>query len=143
MWRIGVSTVTQKKGRLALALVACGVVALTGVSPARCEVCCTAPTCRAPKPVVSFSVFPKDKIISIPEPEYPALARAARAAGEVKVRVVIGTGGRVVWARAVKAHPLLKQAALNAACEARFKPIELSGRAVNVLYEISYNFALE
>jgi TonB family protein len=112
-------------------------------SPAYCESCCTAPTCRVPKPVVSFGVFPKDTIISIPRPEYPAVAKGARVAGEVKVRVVIGKSGRVVWARALNAHPLLKQAVLNAACEARFKPIKLSGRAVNVFYEISYNFALE
>jgi TonB family protein len=129
--------------RLAVALILLLFNFATIKALAHCEPCCTAPSCRVPKPVVSFGVFPEDKIISIPKSEYPALAKAARVAGQVKVRIVIGKNGRVVWARALNAHPLLRQAVLKAACEARFKPIKLSGRAVNVFYEISYNFALE
>jgi len=91
--------------------------------------------------VVSGGVL-NGKLISKPEPEYPDAARAARAEGVVVVQVVVDEEGKVINASAVSGHPLLQQAAVNAAMQARLSPTLLSGQPVKVSGTITYNFAL-
>ena len=81
------------------------------------------------------------KATSKPEPPYPAVARAVRASGAVKVEVVVDERGRVTAARAKSGHPLLRAAAESAARQARFSPTRLEGKAVKVRGTITYNFA--
>lgn len=83
------------------------------------------------------------KAISLPKPPYPPIARAARAAGTVTVQVTIDESGKVISARAVSGHPLLQQAAVQAAYGARFSPTQLSGQAVKVTGVITYNFVAQ
>lgn len=78
--------------------------------------------------------------ISLPKPPYPAAARAVRASGAVNVQVLISEDGAVMSANAVSGHPLLRQAAEQAARGARFKPTLLSGQPVKVNGVIVYNF---
>lgn len=80
------------------------------------------------------------KATSLPKPPYPAAARAVRASGAVNVQVTISESGSVVSASAVSGHPLLRQAAEQAARGARFAPTLLSGQAVSVTGVIVYNF---
>ena len=80
------------------------------------------------------------KATSLPKPPYPAAARAVRASGAVSVQVLIDESGRVVSASAVSGHPLLRQAAEQAARSARFSPTQLSGQPVKVSGVITYNF---
>ncbi|MDQ3750394.1 MAG: energy transducer TonB [Acidobacteriota bacterium] len=80
------------------------------------------------------------KATSLPKPPYPAAARAVRASGAVNVQVTINESGSVVSASAVSGHPLLKQAAEQAARSARFAPTLLSGQPVSVTGVIVYNF---
>ncbi len=80
------------------------------------------------------------KATSLPKPPYPAAARAVRASGAVNVQVTINESGSVVSASAVSGHPLLQQAAVAAARQARFAPTTLSGQAVSVTGVIVYNF---
>ena len=80
------------------------------------------------------------KATSLPKPPYPAAARAVRASGAVNVQVTINESGSVVSASAVSGHPLLKQAAEQAARGARFAPTLLSGQPVSVTGVIVYNF---
>ncbi len=80
------------------------------------------------------------KATSLPKPPYPAAARAVRASGAVNVQVTINEQGSVVSASAVSGHPLLQQAAVAAARQARFAPTMLSGQAVSVTGVIVYNF---
>jgi len=82
------------------------------------------------------------KAISKPAPAYPAVAKAARAQGTVVVQVVVDEEGRVVSAQAVSGHPLLRQAAQQAAEQARFSPTWLSGQPVKITGTITYNFVL-
>ncbi|MDQ2973888.1 MAG: energy transducer TonB [Acidobacteriota bacterium] len=81
------------------------------------------------------------KAISLPQPEYPAEAKAAGAAGSVAVQVTIDEQGTVVSAQAVSGHPTLQQSAVNAALQARFTPTSLMGEPVKVTGVIVYNFA--
>jgi len=83
------------------------------------------------------------KAISLPKPPYPPIARAANASGAVNVQVLVDEKGRVVTARAVSGHPLLRAAAEGAARNARFTPTLLSGQPVKVSGVITYNFVAE
>jgi protein TonB len=102
----------------------------------------------APKPeppkktVVSGGVL-NGKAISKPQPAYPPIAKAARAQGTVTVQILVDESGRVVSASAVGGHPLLQQAAVAAARQARFSPTLLSGQPVKVSGVITYNFVLQ
>jgi TonB family protein len=55
-------------------------------------------------------------------PAYPELARKMNITGTVKVEVVVGTNGAVKEARVVGGHPVLANAALDAAKKWRFEP---------------------
>jgi protein TonB len=92
-----------------------------------------------PKTVVSGGVL-NGKAISKPQPAYPPIAKAARASGTVTVQILVDESGRVVSASAVSGHPLLQQAAVSAARQARFSPTLLSGQPVKVSGVITYNF---
>jgi len=80
------------------------------------------------------------KAIKLPKPEYPAAARAVQASGEVNVQVTIDEQGNIISASAVSGHPLLRQAAEQAAREAQFVPTLLEGVPVKVTGVIVYNF---
>ncbi|MFN0112682.1 MAG: energy transducer TonB [Blastocatellia bacterium] len=78
-----------------------------------------------------------------PAPAYPPIAKAARAAGAVQVQVTISEDGRVIDAQVVSGHPLLRDAALQAARQWTFKPTELSGVPVKVQGVLTFNFTLQ
>jgi TonB family protein len=92
--------------------------------------------------VISGGVL-NGKAISKPEPAYPPVAKAARASGMVTVQVLVNESGEVVSASAVSGHPLLQQAAVAAARQARFSPTLLSGKPVKVSGVLTYNFVLQ
>jgi TonB family protein len=80
------------------------------------------------------------KAISLPVPEYPAIAKQAKASGTVVVQVTIDENGSVISAHAASGHPLLQSAAVAAAKQARFSPTLLMGEPVKVTGVIVYNF---
>ena len=80
------------------------------------------------------------KAISLPVPEFPAAAKAAKASGAVNVQILIDEAGNVVEANAVSGHPLLRQAAEDAARQARFAQTMLENQPVKVSGVIVYNF---
>jgi TonB family protein len=92
--------------------------------------------------VISAGVL-NGKAISKPQPPYPAIAKAARAQGTVTVQVTVDETGGVTSAKAVSGHPLLQQAAIAAAKQAKFSPTLLSGKPVKVSGVLTYNFVLE
>jgi len=101
------------------------------------------PVAAPPKPPVPKKISGgvlNGKATSLPKPPYPPAARAVRASGAVNVQVTISESGSVVSASAVSGHPLLRQAAEQAARSARFAPTLLSGQAVSVTGVIVYNF---
>ena len=83
------------------------------------------------------------KAITLPLPEYPEIARAAKAAGTVTVQVTVDEDGNVVSADAVAGHPLLRAAAVTAAKQAKFSPTKLSGQGVKVNGTVVYNFVAQ
>ncbi len=78
------------------------------------------------------------KALSLPEPEFPAAAKAIGAGGAVNVEVVIDEEGNVESAEAVSGHPLLRSASENAARQAKFSPSKLEGHPAKVSGVIIY-----
>jgi protein TonB len=100
-----------------------------------------APT-PTPKKIIQSGGVLNGKAISLPQPVYPPMAKAARVSGTVNVQVLVDETGKVISATAVSGHPLLRQAAVQAAYRARFTPTLLSGQPVKVQGIITYNFVL-
>jgi len=75
-------------------------------------------------------------------PAYPAMARSARIAGNVRLKAVIGTDGRIKNLIAVSGHPMLVDAAMNAVRQWIYKPTVLDGMLVEVNTEIIVRFGL-
>lgn len=81
------------------------------------------------------------KAISLPKPVYSDAARERRLSGMVVVKVTIDETGTVINARDMcGGPPLLSEAAIAAAYQARFTPTKLSGTPVRVNGIIQYNF---
>jgi len=80
------------------------------------------------------------KAISLPAPEYPAIAKQAKASGAVAVQVTVDENGAVISAHAVSGHPLLRAASVAAARQAKFSPTLLMGEPVKVTGVIVYHF---
>jgi TonB family protein len=91
---------------------------------------------------VSGGVLEGSAIRKVPPP-YPPIAKAARAQGAVQVNVTIDENGNVTAAEAVSGHPLLRDAAIEAAKQWQFKPISLGGQAVKVQGILTFNFTLQ
>jgi TonB family protein len=91
--------------------------------------------------IVSGGVL-DSKATSKPDPTYPPVAKAVKASGAVVVQVIVDEQGKVISARAVSGHPLLRSAAEAAARQARFSPTMLAGRPVKVSGTLTYNFEM-
>lgn len=74
------------------------------------------------------------------EPAYPPLAKAARVSGAVVVEVTVDEEGNVMSVRAISGHPLLKDAAVDAARGWTFSRTLLQGVPVKVIGTITFNF---
>lgn len=84
--------------------------------------------------------FEPGKVMNLPQPAYPPIARAANASGTVAVKVIIDLDGRVIAAASISGHPLLQGAAVAAARYARFTPAKYNGEPVKVVGVIQYTF---
>jgi TonB family protein len=76
------------------------------------------------------------------EPAYPKLAVEIRTGGPVVVEVVVDETGKVISARSLSGHALLRKAAEDAARGWRWNPTRLNGVAVQVVGTITFNFVL-
>jgi periplasmic protein TonB len=76
------------------------------------------------------------------EPQYPALARAARVQGDVVLSAVIDTNGQITNLQLVSGHPMLVPAAIAAVKQWRYKPYLLNGQPVEVETTITVIFSL-
>jgi TonB family protein len=74
------------------------------------------------------------------QPIYPAMARMYNAAGEVRVQIEISETGRVTNTKAISGHPLLRDAAEEAARKWVFKPTTLDGVPVTTRIVLNFDF---
>ncbi len=96
-----------------------------------------APRSKAP---VSGGVI-NGKALNLPKPLYSAAAKAVNASGEVSVQVTLDETGKVISAKALNGHPMLRGEAEKAARDAKFSPTILTGIPVKVSGIIVYKFS--
>lgn len=97
---------------------------------------------RAPSPKVRHAdgTVWNHRAIRLPPPAYPKAARDAQASGSVVVEVVIDEQGDVISATAVSGHPLLRDAAVEAARHAKFATSQSAGGTFKATGRLVYNF---
>ncbi|MEP7211981.1 MAG: energy transducer TonB [Acidobacteriota bacterium] len=93
-----------------------------------------------PAPLASDGKPLNGKAIELPKPIYPPAARAVRASGAVKIKVTLEGDGSVFSAESISGHPLLRSAARQSACSAKFSPSIVDGKPVKIVGVIVYNF---
>ena len=81
-------------------------------------------------------------VIYSPAPPYPVAASAAHVTGEVKLEAQIDRDGTVTYARVVSGPPLLRDAALNAVQQWRYRPYLSRGKAVPMTTSAVMDFQL-
>jgi TonB family protein len=77
-----------------------------------------------------------------PQPTYPRNNNAKRfnASGPVEVQVTISITGRVTGAKAIKGHPLLRDAAVEAARRWEFEPTTINGVPMETQLTLTFIF---
>jgi protein TonB len=76
-------------------------------------------------------------------PTYPAVAQAVRASGTVVLQATISRTGAIENLRVVDGPALLRQAALDAVKQWRYRPYMLNGQPVEVETTVDVNFTLD
>lgn len=77
------------------------------------------------------------------DPDYPPIAKAAGAGGNVMVNITISDKGKVIEAEIIEGHPLLRDSVLQAVKQWEFKPTELSGAPAKVQAVLTFDFTLK
>lgn len=82
------------------------------------------------------------KLVYHPDPEFPALAKAARIQGTVVLEAIIGKDGTIQELKVLSGPAMLVRAAVDAVQRWRYQPTLLNRVPVEVLTEISVRFTL-
>lgn len=114
----------------------------TGAPPPPPEPERPAPAPQATGPQRVASSVLSGRAIRRAEPPYPTIAKQTHTSGDVIVEVVVSESGDVASARVVSGHPLLRDAALQAARNWRFTPTLLGGKPTKVVGTITFAFKL-
>ena len=75
-------------------------------------------------------------------PVYPSAAKTMRAAGVVKVEVVVDENGEIEAVKSAAGHSLLAAAARDAIRKWKFRPVIRDGHAVRAEGYVNFNFTL-
>ena len=79
-----------------------------------------------------------DKVV----PTYPAIARATRTSGAVILQATISRAGTIENLRVMSGPAMLRQAALDAVKQWRYRPYMLNGQPVEVETAVEVDFTL-
>lgn len=79
-------------------------------------------------------------LISAPAPEYPRLASAIHLQGTVILQAVIGKNGEVTATYVLSGHHLLRDAAVRAVRQWRYRPFLAEGHPVDVATVVTVDF---
>jgi protein TonB len=103
-----------------------------------------APVVKAapPKKIAVSSGVMAGNILVKTQPQYPAIAKAARIQGTVILQATISKTGTIEGLTVVSGPPMLQQAALDAVRTWRYKPYLLNGEPVEVGTQINVVFSL-
>jgi TonB family protein len=79
-------------------------------------------------------------VIEKPEPLYPAIAKAARAEGIIKVEATVSEQGIVTSAKAISGHPLLQSAAISAVKRRKYRAHMVGDKPVPFITDVYLKF---
>lgn len=124
------------------------VPAATGEGPAP-----PPPPAASPKPSPTATPVPEgpmhltsqmiqSKAVRKIQPPYPIIAKNVKASGPVQIQIMISEDGTVDEATVLSGHPLLRDAALQAARQWVFSPTLLNNKPVRIVGVITFNFTL-
>lgn len=85
----------------------------------------------------------KQRLISSPAPEYPAVARKAGVQGLVVLQVRMKMDGSLIVEKILQGAPSLADAATAAVQNWRGTPLQIGGKHVEVVSRLSFNFTLQ
>jgi len=71
----------------------------------------------------------------------PVAPAGAPASGVVRVRVWVDTEGKVVGAKVISGHPLLREAALKAAKQWEWEPVCIDGPPMICVGVLNFDFS--
>jgi TonB family protein len=75
-------------------------------------------------------------------PEYPAIARQLKMAGDVELEVLVTESGTVEKVNIVSGNPVLTRPASEALKKWKFAPFSTDGKTVKALVPVSVNFKM-
>jgi TonB family protein len=84
----------------------------------------------------------KKHLLNSPPPDYPQLARRAGVQGVVRLQVRLKADGTLVVEKVLEGEPALVEAATSAVQQWRATPEQLSGKKVDVISTVTFNFQL-
>jgi protein TonB len=101
-----------------------------------------------PKPVKRAPIrvggnVQESRLIRRVDPPYPEIAKRARVAGKVVLVVTVDEEGNVTEVTVQSAHPMLKDAAVNAVKQWKYSPTLLNGEPVPVVATVTVIFNLK
>lgn len=76
------------------------------------------------------------------EPDYPLLAQRAQIQGIVILEATVDEQGRVTDVNTLRAHPVLRNAAIDAVSQWRYQPLVLNGIATPFVLTVTVSFSL-
>jgi TonB family protein len=116
---------------------------IEGVDPLASDTAGGVSITPAPKMISLSTGVLSSQAIYKTHPHYPSEARKARAQGQVLVEITVSESGKVIEAKAISGHGLLRDAAEQAAMQWEFKPSEVSGEPVKMRGVLTFNFSLQ
>lgn len=101
----------------------------------------TPPVTQTKPQRVSTGILLGNTIRQVPA-AYPAIARSTHVEGVVEIQIVVDEQGNVIAAEVLSGHPLLRQAALEAARQWKFRPTMLNDQPIKVSGVLKFTFKL-
>jgi len=98
------------------------------------------PSPPAPPKPVPVSHLDEGMLITKVVPEYPSIARAAGVQGDVKLHAIVGRDGSIQSLTVTSGPDMLRDAALRAVQQWRYRPYMLNGQATEVETIITVSF---
>lgn len=96
-----------------------------------------------PAPVLAVGEVKPPKLVRRVEPDYPAIATAARVQGVVVLEATTDIHGRVAAVRVLRSVPLLDDAAVAAVRQWVYEPLLINGRPRPVTFTVTVRFVLQ
>jgi len=94
------------------------------------------------RPVTVGGRMEMPKLISSPDPQYPAAARAQSLEGVVALDALVDATGKVADVRVISGPILLRQAAIDALRKWKYQPAQLNGQPTAVHTNVNIRFAI-